>query len=156
MRLKDADILLLPGKEGAGEGHWLTRWERKLATARLVDDPARLLEAVAACARRVVLVAHGSGAMEAASPTLRVAGAFLVAPLDRQADAARTKLPFHAHVIGSEDDPLCSLEAAKALAACWGATFASAGAAGHIDEASGYGPWPEGLMSFGGFMGRLL
>jgi predicted alpha/beta hydrolase family esterase len=32
------------------------------------------------------------------------------------------------------------------LAAAWGAEFVDMGAAGHINTASGFGPWPQGLI----------
>ena len=44
---------------------------------------------------------------------------------------------------------------ARTFADAWGATLVPAGDAGHIDAASGHGPWPEGLMRFGLFLSRL-
>jgi predicted alpha/beta hydrolase family esterase len=121
----------------------------------------------------VILVAHSLGVLAVAHALPRlpksVVGAFLVAPPDLSVpdvraalpasmifDAAPTgKIPFHSHLIASSNDPYCSIPAAEALAASWGATFANAGEAGHINSESGHGPWPEGLMSFGGFLARL-
>jgi uncharacterized protein len=134
-----------------------------------------LRDALLRAKQPIVLVAHGlgvaavthldwHGAHNAAAP---IAGAFLVAPLsdesinaDPRIDASfapmpRVRLPFHAHVIASSNDPLCGLAVAEAMAKDWGATLASAGAVGHLDQRSGHGPWPEGLMSFGGFLARL-
>jgi hypothetical protein len=55
-------------------------------------------------------------------------------------------LPFASIVVASSDDPYGSLEFARACAAAWGSRFVSVGAAGHINTASGYGEWPEGLQ----------
>jgi hypothetical protein len=41
------------------------------------------------------------------------------------------------------------------LAADLGAQFLDAGAAGHINVASGHGPWPEGSMAFANFIAKL-
>lgn len=71
------------------------------------------------------------------------------------APASSGPLPFPSFVIGSQSDALCSEEKAAALALDWGAEFHTAGDAGHINAASGHGPWPEGLMMFARFMQRL-
>lgn len=42
------------------------------------------------------------------------------------------------------DDPYASLERARALAAAWGSRFVDLGAAGHVNTAAEFGPWPEG------------
>ena len=34
------------------------------------------------------------------------------------------------------------------LALAWGSALIDAGEAGHLNDVSGHGPWPEGLMSF--------
>jgi hypothetical protein len=54
-------------------------------------------------------------------------------------------LPFPSIVVASSDDPYGSLEFARACAVAWGSRFVNVGAAGHINAASGYGEWPEGL-----------
>jgi predicted alpha/beta hydrolase family esterase len=48
-------------------------------------------------------------------------------------------------VVASRSDPWIDLEQAKSLASDWGAQFVDLGDAGHIDEASGFGPWPGGI-----------
>jgi predicted alpha/beta hydrolase family esterase len=47
-------------------------------------------------------------------------------------------------LVGSEDDPYMNLERAQALAADWDCYFFNAGCVGHINPASGFGPWPRG------------
>jgi uncharacterized protein len=138
-----------------------------------------LQDAVAASHRRVVLVAHSLGvavvAHTAAHLPERVAGAYLVAPAD--VDEARSwpvteghtfpveasgfaplpkhPLRFPSLLVVSSNDPYCSLDRARVLAKDWGSTLVEAGAAGHINSAAGFGPWPDGLMRFGKFLATL-
>ncbi len=142
----------------------------------LLDWISALRSAVRLAKPPIVLVAHGLGVVAIShfvqSPALNgsadaIAGAFMVAPVsdesivaDPRIDASfapspRRRLPFHCHVIASSNDPYCALPVAQKLATDWGATVANAGEVGHIDPHSGHGPWPEGLMSFGGFLARL-
>lgn len=184
MRSRDVDILIIPGLGGSGPDHWQSRWAAKLPHAVRVeqadwDQPdaegweARIVEAAERCARPVVAVAHSLGvvALVRAAPLLAaaggLAGAFLVAPPGESAlmaipevDAAfrpypTDPLPFPSILVGSRDDPFAAIEETATLSAAWGSAFVDAGEAGHINAASGHGPWPEGLMSFGGFLGRL-
>lgn len=183
MKTSDADILIVPGLGGSGADHWQTRWEAKLSTARRVgqadwDRPdregwtARLAAAVEASARPVILVAHSLGVPTVAHaapafPPGRVRGAFLVAMPDierpdapRAVDPAfaplpRDPLPFPSLLVASRNDPYCSYERAEDFAYAWGSATVDAGEAGHLNPESGYGPWPEGLMRFAGFL-KLL
>jgi predicted alpha/beta hydrolase family esterase len=182
MRTRDAHILIVPGLGDSGPDHWQSRWQAKLPTARRVQmaswtEPkaaewtAAVRRAIANDSRPVVLIAHGLGviatarALQGGAPP--VAGAFLVAPPSEdalQAMAAvdpaftpfpRSPLPCPAVLVGSRDDPHSPLAFTQALARDWGATFIDAGAAGPIDAKSGHGPWPEGLMSFAGFLAKV-
>jgi predicted alpha/beta hydrolase family esterase len=183
MRTSDLDILIVPGHTGSGPDHWQSRWERQLSTARRVEqddwdaprkDPwvARLVETVEGCTRPVVLVAHSLGVLTVAHaapllPAGAVRGAFLVGPpdveqpgfepaIDRSfAQVPGDPLPFPSVLIASRTDPFCSYERAEDIAFAWGSALVDAGDAGHINTASGYGPWPEGLMRFAGFLKRL-
>lgn len=178
MRTSDVDILIIPGSTGSEPDHWQSRWERSLSTARKITHGGRgdlgwaawvaqIVEAVREAKRPVVLVAHSSGvaAVAHAAPLLArfgVAGAYLVAPADLEdapaADATAmplAPLPFPSIVVASSSDPHCTMERARELAGAWGATLVPAGDAGHINSASGHGPWPEGLMRFGLFLSKL-
>ena len=184
MRTSDADILIIPGYGNSGPDHWQSRWEQKLSTARRVDlsdwnypdrnnAVSRLVrEVVASGDRPVVLVAHSCGCALVAHAAeelskLNIAGAFLVAPTSETAIAAhdaidpdfakvpRRALPFPSLVIASQTDPYVTIAEAQAYAKDWGADFTDAGDAGHITTASGHGPWPEGLLHFGGLLSRL-
>ncbi len=182
MRTSDVDIVIVPGLDGGTPNHWYSRWEQRLPTARrvAVEDWHRprlaswiagLAAAVATATRPVVLVAHSLGVVTVAhaaeSIAGRVVGAFLVAPpsaatlraLDTVdpafADMPRTPLPFPAVLIASRDDGYASYEESEALATAWAVELVDAGASGHINDASGHGPWPEGLMRFAGFLKGL-
>ena len=183
MRTSDSDILFIPGLSGSGPDHWQTRWETKLSTARRVEQddwehpdaaawPARIVEVVSATTRPVVVVAHSLGviALVQAAPRLPeglVRGAFLVGPADVEepglkpesleafAPIPRDPLPFPSVLVGSRTDPFCSYERAEDLAYAWGSVLVDAGEAGHINTESGFGPWPEGLMRFAGFLRQL-
>jgi uncharacterized protein len=182
VKVADVDIVMVPGWTNAGPEHWMTRWEAKLSTARRVlqadwDAPVvgvwadTVARAVAEATAPVVLMAHSAGvptiahALPLLDPT-KVAGAFLVAPPSEAFSAAEPALasflpypkrpfPFPTALVASRTDPACAFEEAQALAAQWGAALVDAGDAGHINTASGHGPWPEGLMRFAGFMKAL-
>jgi predicted alpha/beta hydrolase family esterase len=183
MRTSDVDILIIPGWTGSGPDHWQSRWERNLKTARRVeqddwDTPVkddwvrRIAQAVSETRRPAVLVAHSCGVAAVAHATTlldgsRVAGAYLVAPADLEGSGlwpetggGFTPMPlaplsFPSIVVASSNDPHCSLDRAREFAAAWGSTLLEAGEAGHINTASGHGPWPDGLMRFGLFLSRL-
>lgn len=183
MRTSEIDILIVPGWTNSGPDHWQSRWQRHLKTARRVEQPdwdrpvcadwvANLVTDVAKSTRPAVLVAHSCGvtAVVHAAPHLdlgRVAGAFLVAPADLETGDAwpalhggfsptpMLALPFPSRLIASSNDPHCSVPRAKELATAWGSDLSIIANAGHINTASGHGPWPEGLMTFGLFLKGL-
>jgi uncharacterized protein len=181
MRAADADIVIHPGYTGGTQDHWYSRWEKKLSTARRVTQRdwqggsrdewvETLTQTVAACERPVVVIAHSLGVIATlhAAPRIadKVAGAFLVAPPSDSAmrelpidphfaPAPRRPLPFPAMLIGSSDDPYADLLFPRHLAQDIGARFVDAGAAGHINNDSGHGPWPDGLIQFAHFIAKL-
>ncbi|MBB3809870.1 RBBP9/YdeN family alpha/beta hydrolase [Pseudochelatococcus contaminans] len=183
MRISECDVLIIPGLHDSDEEHWQTRWENRLGSASRVvqedwsrPDPdawaAVLRKAVEAAERPVVLVAHSLGVLTVAraAPSLppgKVIGAFLVAAPDAEqkddqpppvalfAPMPTDPLPFPSLLVASRNDPHCSFERAQAIALDWGAALVDAGETGHINAASGHGPWPEGLMRLGHFLGRL-
>lgn len=182
MRVREIDILIVPGWTGSGPDHWQSRWERQLATARRIaqadwDTPRledwveRIVAAVDAATRPPVIVAHSLGinAAVAAAPLIadKLVGAFLVAPADIEGrdlwpatDGGFTPLPlaplpFPSKLIGSSTDPWCSVERAQEIGAAWGSDVSIIANGGHINEASGHGPWPEGTLTFGMFLKSL-
>jgi uncharacterized protein len=137
---------------------------------------AELAQAVADATRPVVLVGHSAGntLISHAVPSLtqldligRIKGAYLVAapsarslaeiPIMDPAFAAvpRDPLPFPSVLVASSNDPYATLEEQADLALAWGSQLVEAGEAGHINTASGHGPWPEGMMRFAGFLSKL-
>ena len=63
------------------------------------------------------------------------AGGWLPVPLD--------PLPFPSIVAASRNDPLASFERVAALADAWQSRLVDLGEVGHLNPASGYGPWPR-------------
>jgi predicted alpha/beta hydrolase family esterase len=183
MRTSDCDILIVPGYTNSGPDHWQSRWQQRLSSARRVEQDdwdapvrdhwvSRLLTMVEGCRRPVVLVAHSLGVITVAHaapmlPRQVVRGAFLVAPPDVDdpavvpaiersfAPVPRDPLPFPSLLVASRSDPYCAYARAEDIAFAWGSALLDAGDAGHLNTASGYGPWPEGLMRFAGFLKRL-
>jgi serine hydrolase len=139
-----------------------------------------IIKAVAAAANPPVLIAHSVGVIAVAHAGLKLpqgllAGAFLVAPSDLDnarhwpvtdghvwrdsepgfAPVPLTPLPFPSMLLISADDPYCRPERARHFAAAWGTEAVEVGPLGHITAATGHGPWPEGVLRFGSFLGRL-
>jgi len=169
--MNPSQILLLPGWQNSGPGHWQTEWERLHGYQRVQqhdwmrplrgDWSARLEEVVADAPGEVVLAARSLGCILTAwwaahtRHAHKVRGALLVAPGDVErpdlaaqipgwAPIARQVLPFPAVLVGSQDDPYCSFERAQTLAGAWGARFVDSGPRGHINADSDLGDWPEG------------
>lgn len=183
MKIADAAILILPGLGNSGPGHWQLRWAEKMLTAAIVEqadwdepDPDdwadTIVQATELMEKPVVLVAHSLACLAVVRAAGRlsaekVRGAFLVSPPDLEFNrdvpeaalafgpVSREPLPFPSLLVASSTDPFCSLERAADYAAAWGSDFHQAGEAGHINVASGHGPWPEGLLMFTRLMQRL-
>ena len=68
------------------------------------------------------------------------------ASLGNFAGVPRTILPFPSVLVASQNDPYITPDRARLFASAWGATLFDAGACGHINVASGFGPWPQGLQ----------
>jgi predicted alpha/beta hydrolase family esterase len=163
-------ILIIPGFGNSGPDHWQSRWERTLPVAQRIelgdwDCPvraswvARIDTAVRACAVPPVLVAHSLGVIAVAwwagLHDAPVHSALLVAPPDvAQADLPsevrafgappQARLRFPSVLAASSGDPFCDLARARALAEGWGARLIVLGDVGHVNTASGHGPWPQG------------
>ena len=184
--INDFTILILPGLGGSGPDHWQTHWGKAFPSMMRVEQTdwekpaypdwcARLTEAVSQATRPVVLVAHSLGtsltmrwSFEQAGHARKVAGAFLVAPTDRDRfDASPTSsvrgwgpmilkpLPFPSMVLASRNDDRVSFERAQAFAKAWGSSLIDAGNLGHIGSAAKLDLWPFGLFYFGQFIGSL-
>lgn len=187
--------LLIPGIHGSGAEHWQTLWERELGDAcvrlapRSWDEPdeedwiaavgrgvdaltgrnATAAEGVPA--DRGVLVAHSLGCLAAASRLTRepdderIAGAFFVAPPDREAPSVPAAaaafacparaLPVPAVVVASEDDPYATLPRIRRMADGWAAPLIDVGAHGHLNEDSRLGAWATGRGLLTAFVAGL-
>ncbi len=142
----------------------------------LGDWTGRIAAAVGSATKPVILVAHSLGAIAAvqvaqnlAAQELdgKIAGGFFVAPPSERvmtehaaidpgfARVPTAPLPFPSVLVASRDDPFSTYGEAEDMAYAWGAALADAGFSGHINVASGHGPWPEGLMRFAGFLKKL-
>jgi predicted alpha/beta hydrolase family esterase len=53
-------------------------------------------------------------------------------------------LPFPTILVASRNDPYTTFAQFQRYAEDWGSELFDAGEAGHLDTASGYGPWPGG------------
>lgn len=182
MKAKEADILIVPGYTNSGPDHWQSRWEAKLSTARRVEQDAwskpvlsdwkaRLVAAVNAAERPVVLVAHSLGVATAVQAVGEfekpVVGAFFVAPPDVANPEVRPRhlmtfgpyprdpLPFPSITVASRNDPFCAFDVAEDIAGAWGSLFIDAGEAGHLNAEAGFGPWPEGTLTFAKFVSQI-
>ena len=182
--LAGSSVLVVPGWNGSGAGHWQTLWERKYTRFRRVEQhnwtrpsrrdwTAQIAADIERAPSPVFLVAHSLGcvavahwAVAAGKKNERVEGAFLVAPPwlteNDQCPAQLADflpmplhgLPFPALLVASEDDPYLPIGLAARMAAAWGSQFVDVGCQGHINVASGHGPWPVGEGLLRGFVAK--
>ena len=164
-------ILTLPGIGGSGPQHWQSLWEKEYGFTRIEQSEwetpfrdewvANIQKTVSKYdPKKVILVGHSAVCSAIAKWAERyktkIKGALLVAPADPEAqtfpDGAigfapmpLIKLPFPSIVIASSNDFYSSIGRAKYFADAWGSEFINIGEAGHINVASGYGQWDEGI-----------
>ena len=132
-------------------GDWMARLDEVLLDACDPGSPST----------QAVLVAHSLGCQlvaawaEHSRHTGLVRAALLVAPPDVERDdmppnlfnwrpIRRSRLPFDAIAVISNDDPYGTPERTAGMAADWGAEVVDIGACGHINDRSGLGAWPQG------------
>jgi predicted alpha/beta hydrolase family esterase len=107
-----------------------------------------------------LLVAHWAAAYPDAAAS-RIEAALLVAPPDPSGPAFPTDatgfsplpmaaLPFRSLVVASTDDPYATVEYCLRCSQGWGSRFEVIGPKGHINSASGLGPWEEGARLLDG------
>ena len=160
--------LIIPGLDGSPAPHWQHWWAATDPTALIVDQADWSVPRPEAWEAEVagailhhpgsILVGHSLGAILIARllskwPQLDVSGVLLVAPADpAHSSRLASFLPIPdgplgvpARVVASLNDPWMSFGRASALARSWRADLVDLGFAGHINVASGYGPWPGGL-----------
>lgn len=155
--LADARILpvLEPGKHAR-----LDLEARVAALEELVAEAADRAEG-----RPVVLVAHSAGVpllvhwADRSPSTFRVQAALLATPPDFEVPLPdgyptgrelrthgwtplpRRRLPFPTTVAASRNDPLAGYRRVAGMAETWGSRLVDLGEVGHLNPASGFGPW---------------
>ena len=156
-------VLIVPGLNDSGPGHWQSRLQRQHRTARRVmqsdwqrPDLDRWAEAIGETLAREpsgawVAVAHSFGCL-ALARWLRLGGrgvqaALLVAPADPLKFGVTHRLPgdalpIRSVLVASRTDPWMSYGTAEGWARLWGSQLVDLGDAGHINIDSGHGPWP--------------
>jgi len=172
MHSNSTRILTVAGLWNSGPQHWQTHWEHSHPNVQRVqqrdwqhpikDDWVKSLDAaVRQCEVPPVLAAHSLGCAVVAhwaqlAGRANIRAAFLVAPSDVDAPSYPKEavgfspmplvpLPCPSLVVASLADEYVSTERAELFANSWGSGLRFIGAAGHINGAAGYGPWPEGF-----------
>jgi predicted alpha/beta hydrolase family esterase len=163
---------IVPGLGNSGPEHWQTFFENSGNHFQRIHqkewdapDCAEWIAAIDGVVSNyeplnVVLIGHSLGCATIAhwanKYNRKIKGALLVAPSDLEAPQytfpamgfvpipLRT-INFKTIVVASADDPWVSLERAKYFADSWGSEFANIGNAGHINVASGFTRWADGL-----------
>lgn len=183
MKTGELDILILPGLGGGTEDHWYRRWNSKLKTARIVEQenwlaPDRdawthnIVAAAKSADRPVFIIAHSLGAVALTHAAQQlsdanVVGAMLVAMPDLATvqdaipetagflPASTAPLSFPSLMVASQNDLYSTYQRAEETALDLGSLLIDAGDQGHINDESGHGPWPEGLMALSKFLTRI-
>ncbi|WP_299758096.1 alpha/beta fold hydrolase [uncultured Pontibacter sp.] len=178
--MQHSTVILIPGLGDSEPDHWQSLWQQQHPPFKRVqqqnwDAPkqAEWVEEIASTVRQhkpeqVVLVAHSLACIAVAFWAQKykqaIKGALLVAPADTEAasfpEAAAgfapipiAQLPFKSIVVSSSNDEYIAAGRAQQLANAWGSRYVNIGMAGHINSASGYGRWDEGLELLKGLCG---
>ncbi len=131
--------------------------------------------AIDKCNGKVWIIAHSFGCLAAILASIdrqqKIAGAMLVAPADPErftlggikeaseltgSESIRLMiptypLPFPTLVIASDNDPWMQASKVQLWSDIWRSEFIILPSAGHINSASGFGPWHAGLTLFSNF-----
>lgn len=163
---------IVPGLGNSGPEHWQTWFEKSGDNFTRIqqqewDAPAcmdwvsTIDKAIAGYdLSSVILIGHSLGCSTIAHWAVQtgkiIKGAMLVAPSDIEAPVYNfaatgftpipfSPFPFKTIVVTSDDDPWVSTARATYFSGCCGSELINIGNAGHINAASGYGAWQEGL-----------
>lgn len=164
--------LIIPGYGNSGPEHWQTYFESLLPNSFRIlqkswDKPLlndwvdAINDSVMECnPETVVLVSHSMGGIAIAhwakQFNIKIKGAMIVAPpdldnpfqdlsLESFTPIPIEKLPFPSAVIASTNDSWATKERTQIFAENWVSKLIFIGDAGHINDASGYTNWDEGL-----------
>lgn len=167
MKSAPVRVLIVPGLHDSGPTHWQT-WLQQSTRGALrvqqhdwaVPDLERWADRIDATLAREprgpwVAAAHSFGCLALVRWLQRQRGAhdvrsaLLVAPADPLkfgvGDALPcAPLPIPSTLVGSRNDPWMPFGSSVNWARAWGSQFVDLGHAGHVNVASGHGPWPLG------------
>jgi predicted alpha/beta hydrolase family esterase len=164
-------ILIIPGLGNSGPQHWQSLWEKQYNFTRVEqqnwDEPvcSDWVETLNNFLKNynladVILVGHSSACAAivywAQKFNIKIKGALLVGPSDTEADTypaeatgfnpmPLNRLPFPSITVASQNDYYVSFDRATLFAQSWGSELVNIGDAGHVNVASGFGEWPQGL-----------
>jgi len=167
----NSTILIIPGLGNSGPQHWQSLWEKQFNFIRVeqakwdtpvCDDWIENInnEIKKHNAADVILVGHSLActtiAYWAQKFNINIKAALLVAPSDTEAESyppgttgftpvCLNKIPFRTITVTSTDDFYVTFERAQLFADAWGSELINIGDAGHINAASGFGEWDQGL-----------
>jgi uncharacterized protein len=166
------NYLIIPGFGNSGAGHWQSYFEKQLKNCIRIEQEDWEKPTCASWVNSIntiigkykpetlVVVTHSLGGIAlahwAAQHPTKIRAAMLVAPpnldqpyqnlgLQSFTPIPRQKLPFTSHIIASTNDPWATVPWSIALANSWGSELFFLENAGHINGASGFGTWPEGI-----------
>lgn len=164
-------FVIVPGIGNSDSGHWQSIWQATWggAASRIaprswtepdLDNWCEAIDREVRAEKDVVVVAHSLGCLAAThwiATEMRepILGVLLVSPPDRYADsfpvaastfvgAAERPVDVPGLIVCSDDDPYCTLTAAKEIARHWELPTVSAGMLGHLNSDSGVGEWIQG------------
>lgn len=166
-----ATVLILPGLNNSGEEHWQTLWEKQFGFTRVEQrdwDTPVCSDWIETLDKRIrslntpdiILVGHSLACCTVGYWTKqydrKIKGALLVAPSDTEAASYPSgttgftpmplnKLRFPSVTVTSTNDYYVTTDRARHFANAWGSELITIGEAGHINTASGFGAWPQGL-----------
>lgn len=166
------NYFIVPGLGNSGPDHWQTHFEnsgqnfirinqKDWDTPASADWAENIDEALSSYdLSTVILIGHSLGCTAIANWAKHsqkiIKGALLVAPSDLEAPKYNfqtigfdhvplDKINFKTTVVASTNDEWVSIERAMFFAANWESELINIGEAGHINAASGFGKWDEGL-----------
>ncbi len=158
-------VLVVPGLHDSGPDHWQTWLQRHYRSALRVrqhdwsvPDLERwadgIVDALAGEPRGPwVAVAHSFGCLALVRALLRgapgIEAVVLVAPADPLKFGAAEALPCQplpvaSTLVASRTDPWMPFGSSVNWSRVWGSQLVDLGDAGHVNVASGHGPWPLG------------
>ena len=166
------NYFIVPGLGNSGPDHWQTHFEnsgqnfirinqKDWDTPASADWVKNIDEALSGYdLSTVILIGHSLGCTAIANWAKHsqkiIKGALLVAPSDLEAPrytfptvgfdhVPLDKINFKTTVVASTNDEWVSIDRTMFFAANWESELINIGEAGHINAASGFGKWDEGL-----------